>query len=191
MDEYKIYKDLINDVFKTSINLPENVFSDCYNNFLLEEFDWAMTEEFSEMLRQLANATNEPFVLTAVIEPSPSEYFNEFGFYNWIKIPTDVLENFYFEALGYSPEGSVADSVLYNSGKIVWIGPSAKWAIWGDRNYGTCILGYKMAYQIKSDQTKKNWKTIENALESWIKLSFRDQHVPKEFQRQMILNYKK
>lgn len=192
MNEYKMYRDLINNVIEPSINLPGNVFTDWYNNFLFEEFDWTMTEEFSEKLKQLAIETNEPFVLIAVLDPNPSEYyFNEFGYFNWIKIPTDVLDTFYFEAIEYPPEESVADSILYNSQKIVWTVPSAAWAIWGDRNYGICILGRKMGCQLESEQNLKNWKTVENALESWMKLSFENQDIPKKFKRQMVLNYKK
>lgn len=192
MDEYKIYKDLINNVFKTSINLPENVFRDCYNNFLFEEFDWAMTEEFSEKLKQLAIETNEPFILTAVLEPNPYEYyFNEFGYFNWAKIPTDVIDDFYFEVLEHSPAESIADSILYNSRKIVWTVPSAKWAIWGDRDYGVCILGCKVGCNLKVDQILHDWKTVEIALKSWIMLSFTDQNIPSGFQTKMILNYNK
>ena len=53
VDEYKKFINLINNVFKTSVDFPENIFRDCYNNFLFEEFDWTMTEEFSEKLKQL------------------------------------------------------------------------------------------------------------------------------------------
>ncbi len=192
VDEYKKYINLINNVFKTSVDLPENIFRDCYNNFLFEEFDWTMTEEFSEKLKQLTKETNDPFVLTAVIEPDPFDYYlNEFGYFNWFKIPTDELGKYYLEALMHYPEESVADSILYNSQKIVWIVPSAKWAIWGDRSYEICIFGCQVGYQIKNAHTLKTWETVENALEFWIKLSFKDQIISKDFRQQMIYNYKK
>ena len=188
MDEYKVYSDLINDVVETSINLPANVFRDG-KKFLFEDFDWVMTEEFSEKLKLLALETNEPFVLVAVLDPNPVEYYyKEFGYFNWIKVPTNFLNVIYFEALMHSPEESFADSILYNSKTVVWTVPSAKWAIWGDRDFGTCILGFREACQINSEHLD-SWKTVEDALEMWIKLSFRNQNVPKDFKRQMISNY--
>lgn len=148
--------------------------------------------QHAEKLKQLAIETNEQFVLIAVLEPNPYEYyFNEFGYFNWVKIPTDVLDDFYFEVLEHSPAESIADSILYNSQKIVWTVPSAKWAIWGDRDYGVCILGCKVGCDLKIDQIRHDWKSVENALESWIILSFKEQNIPKEFQMKMILNYSK
>lgn len=190
IEEFKKYSELIENAIKSPSDLPERVFSDGYNTFFFEEFDWAMTEEFSGVLMQLL--VNEPYLLIAVLEPNPSEYyFNEFGYFNWIRIPYNELDGIYYEALEYSPEGSIADSILYNSQKIVWTVPSAKWAIWGDRDYGVCILGCTEDYQIKSGESLKSWKTVEDALGSWMQLSFRDQNVPEEFKLQMISNYKK
>jgi hypothetical protein len=48
-----------------------------------------------------------------------------------------------------------------------------------------------MGFQIKNEQSLKSWETVENALEKWIKLSFREQNIPKEFKSQMIFNYNK
>lgn len=192
IDDFKKYSELIENVIKSPSDLPERVFSDEYNKFFFEEFDWAMTEEFSRSLKQLLVGTNEPYLLIAVLEPNPSEYyFNEFGYYNWLKMPYDVLDVFYFEVLEHSPEGSIADSILYNSQKIVWTVPTAKWAIWGDRDYGVCILGCTEDFHIKSEQSIKSWKTVEGALNSWMKLSFKNQNIPEEFKLQMISNYRK
>ena len=192
IDEFKKFSELIENVNKSTSDLPERVFCEGYNKFFFEEFDWTMTEEFSVRLKQLLVETNEPYLLIAVLEPNPSEYyFNEFGYYNWVKIPYNILDGFYYEAIEHSPEGSIADSILFNSKKIVWTVPSGKWAIWGDRNYGVCILGCTEDCQIISEQSFESWKTVEEALNSWMKLSFRAQNVPIEFKLKMISNYRK
>lgn len=182
MNEYNDNLKLISNVFRIELELPEQVFLENYDGFLFEEFDWTLNGEFWNVLQILARSTNDNYIITAVMEPSPVNYFyNEFGYFNWGKLPINLTSDKYLEFIESSPKDSEADSILYNSNIIIWTSPSMKWGIFGDRNYGVCIIAFKSGLDIGGlSSILKSWKTVEKALELLVPNNFVNQKVPKE-----------
>jgi hypothetical protein len=182
---------MANDIFYLERRLPKQVFREQFNHYLFEEFDWAMSEDFWDNICKLARKAKDDFVLTAVLDPDPVEYFHkEFHYYNWIKIPIGLPSDEYFAVLELGPEESPADAVLYNSYTVIWISPSMKWAIWAERNYGVCVLGSQDT-SIGNDllPVLKTWRPIDETVLSWVALNFMDQKLPKEIADTLVLNY--
>jgi hypothetical protein len=187
-DDFAQIKETLSKVFDLDQRLPKQVFRKKFGYFLFEEFDWAMTPEFWGTLQHLSKASNDDYVIVAVVDPDPQNYFyNEFGFYNWLKLPMTLSNMDYFFALETGPEESPADAILYNTRIIAWCSPSMKWAVWGERTYGTCIIGF-------SDEStaivpQGIWRSAEQALYDFIPVNFIKKQIPKEFSDALILNY--
>lgn len=191
IQQFNESKKMINAAFNTENELPEQVFSQSFKDFKFEEFDWAMDFEFWNTLKQLAFQTKDDFILVAVLDPNPIEYFyKEFKYYNWISLPIDLSVDEYYEILEYGPEESPADAILYNSRIVVWLSPSMKWAIWAEREYGICIVGF-------SDKDHLNnllplltsWRSIDETVLSWIEANFKNEELFQKFIKSLYLNY--
>lgn len=173
----------IEKTFLTNEGLPGRVFRRDFRWFAFEEFDWAMSGEFWPVIQELAQASGDTSLLMAVLDPEPEGYFKkEFGYYNWANIPISASRDNYWELLNAHPESSPADSFLVNSEKVVWLPHSAKWAIWGERSYGVCVLAVRERMQIGS------WHSVDWALEICMN-SFKNRVVPAEFAASLRLNF--
>lgn len=171
--------------FLTDRSLPDQVFYSDFKWFAFEEFDWAMSgTDFWAAIQRLAQASGDTSLLMAVLDPEPESYFKkEFGYYNWANIPISASRDDYWELLNAHPESSPADSFLANSEKVVWLPHSAKWAIWGERSYGVCVLAVCERMQIGS------WHDVDWALKTCLPYSFKNRVVPAEFAASLRLNF--
>ncbi|MBS2773238.1 hypothetical protein KFV09_17300 [Anoxybacillus rupiensis] len=182
---------MASNTFYIENRLPKQVFREQFNNFLFEEFDWTMDKDFWRTIEQLSRQTKDNYVLTAVLDPNPVEYFyKEFNYYNWMKLPVNLSPDEYLDVLELGPEESPADAVLYNSYTVIWLPPSMKWAIWGERSYGVCVLGLQDVNN-SADLLPilKNWRSIDETVLSWVGLNFVNQQLPQEIADIFFLNY--
>lgn len=182
---------LITSVFSTDRRLPDQVFNQVFRDFVFEEFDWAMSSEFWESIQQLAVLSNDSYILTAVLEPSPTDYFyHEFGYYNWFKLPVNITADDYWSVLQVGPKGSPVDAMLFNSNIVVWLSPSMKWAVWGERSYGICILAFKQGSKITTKTSVLgSWRSVNEALTDLLPINFEEKKIPKEFSASLLINY--
>lgn len=150
-----------------------------------------MEAEFWSTLQALARITNDDYVLIAVLDPNPVEYFYEqFGYVNWGTLPTDLTDDRYIAFLELNPQESMADSMLYNSNVVVWTSPSMKWGIFGERDYGTCILAFRNDFKLEnSSSILESWKPVEEIMRLWFPLNFANQNIPEEFIDTLRDNY--
>ncbi|NMO94916.1 hypothetical protein [Paenibacillus lemnae] len=185
--EFNIFQSLINQIIIDGFRLPNQVFQPPLNKFVFEEFDWSMSAEFWETIQSLALQSADSYVLMAVIEPNPIDYFyKEFGYYSWFKIPTTSSTDDYWSILELEPEGSPADAVVFNSDVVVWVSPSKSWAIWGERSHGVCVL----ATRNELDQLQlSTWRTVDKAINELIPLQYTNKKVPEDFSDLLTINY--
>lgn len=170
-EDYQIAFLLLNKVFHIQKKLPNQVFKTPFSGFLFQDFDWTLTKDFWDtFLSPLGNVFKDNYILTAVLDPDPIHYFHHnFGYYNMIKFPSNSTANEYWKNLEAGPENSPADAILYNSEIIVWIPPSANWAIWAERNHEICILAFASeSVQKLASPIAKNWKLPNNVINSSI-----------------------
>lgn len=190
--EFDELKELVSDMLFSDDNLPQQVFREQFSHYLFEEFDWAMSDEFWDTIQKLAEQAKDDFILTAVLNPHPvNYYYKEFGYFNWTKLPINLSADDYFNVLELGPNESPADAILFNSDTVVWLSPSGKWAIWGERAYGICVLALKEPTNtINSSLFLKTWRSIDNeAVMNWVGLNFKGRKVPKEVTDALYMNY--
>ncbi len=84
-----------------------------------------------------------------------------------------------------SPEESPADAIVFNSEVVVWLSPSMKWAIWGERSYGICIVG--LSEEISSYKSE-SCLTIDTAISDLVSLNFGN-IIPDEVVSKLLLHY--
>lgn len=193
MQEYNKVNTLIHTVFKTQGGgLPSQVFSDKFTCYRFLEFEEAMSHDFWPIIQELGRESNDPFIINAVLKPDPLEYFyKEFNYFNCTKLPINLSGEDYFSILEMGPEGYEADAMLYNSFTIVWVSPSMKWAIWGEREFGICIIAINDTDEsLKSMMDLDKFRSIKDAtVMDWIELNFRNFEVPKKIANMLIDNY--
>lgn len=181
---FEVNKQEIEKTFLINECLPERVFHEDFRWFAFEEFDWAMSGEFWLVIQELTQASGDTSLLMAVLDPEPEGYFKkEFGYYNWANISVSASRDDYWELLNAHPESSPADSFLANSEKVIWLPHSAKWAIWGERSYGVCVLAAHECMQIGS------WHDVDWALKNYFPNSFKNCVVPAEFAASLRLHF--
>ena len=92
---------LIKSVFEIYKNISNQVFKKQFSSFMFEEFDWAMSADFwNSFLKPMGVISQDDRILMAVLDPDPLNYFyNEFGYYNFVKFPINISGNKYFEIL--------------------------------------------------------------------------------------------
>ena len=185
-DFYK-YKELLSKVCNQDCGLPNQVFRKEFGCYLFNQFDNAMSDWGT--LQQLASVSKDEYIVTAVLDPKPMEYyFKEFGYFNWIKFPKNIENNEYWNALELGPENWPADSISNNSFTVVWFSPSMKWAIWGDRNYEVSILAFNNEEIFRSSLPfLKSWRKFDETVISWLELAFRE--LPVEIVKILKANY--
>ncbi|MDG0875585.1 hypothetical protein L5D93_25445 [Paenibacillus thiaminolyticus] len=178
---------LAEDMVLCDSRMPDQVFRDCFNKFRFEEFDWAMSADFWPFLQEIADKSHDPYIVMGVIEPSPTDYFcKEFGCYNWFQLPVNMSGGDYWSVLELAPGGSPADALLFNSDVVVWLSPSKKWAIWGERTHGLCVLATRT---IDSFQVNHSWRSADEALQGIIPMHFSNGIVPTDFAHTLRVNY--
>lgn len=193
--EKKVYYDIlkmIGKVFRIDNEFPGQVFQENYNDYLFEEFDWLMSSESWEVIKSLAQRSNDENIILAVLDPKPINYFyKEFGYFNWGKLPINLTDEEYFKFLEFSPKDSIADSILYNSNIVLWTSPSLKWGIFGQRDYETCVLAFnKESHFNDSLQFLRSWHKVEESLALWVPNTFQNQKIPKVFSNNLLKNYR-
>ncbi|MCL1698806.1 hypothetical protein [Lysinibacillus sp. Bpr_S20] len=189
--EFDELKKLIYSTFHFGRTFPEQVFEEEYKHFKFEEFDWTMSDEFWTTLKKLATKSKDDFVLVAVLEPNPEEYFyKEFQYYNWIKMPVWIDEDDYYDILEFGPKESPADAVLYNSSVMIWLSPSLEWAIWGEREFGVCVIAFNdTAVENKLIPDLITWHTLDDTVLAWIEMNFRNQRLYQKNIQALKINY--
>ncbi|MGJ7913750.1 hypothetical protein [Neobacillus sp. LXY-1] len=189
--EYIKLKKILEELFHLNKEIPDQVFQRGFNNYLFEQFDFIMSEEFWTTIRDLAEKSNDDFVVLAVLNPHPMDYYyKEFGYFNWLKLPIDISSVEFLNILNEGPPNYEADAIFINSFIIALFSPSKKWGIWADRNYEIAIIASDKEININLLPILDTWVPVEdNVVMDWTRFSFRHYKVPKSFSKKLRMNY--
>ena len=184
VDQFAHRKREVEAHFRVEQSLPEMVFREVPRCFKFQDFDWAISADFWPSAQALCRSSADASLLIAVLEPDPIHYYKkEFGYYNWAELSASASSEDYWTMLSCFPSESRADSILANSEKVVWLPPSKKWAIWGERSCEVCVLGGWYPAGLSS------WNSLEWALEMAMPNAFAGGAVPTGFAQQIRQNY--
>lgn len=188
--EFEELSQFVNSILKTESLIPEQVFKPIFGEYLFEEFDRTMSDEFWDTLQKLALLSGDSHIVVAVLQPSPTDYFyREFGYYNWFKIPSDLTRDDYWSVLELEPEGSPADALISNSEVVVWVSPSKKWAIWGERSAEICIMASNLNVNLGTEPTFLRWRSVDGAITKLRPSNFVNKSIPIEFIGSLKINF--
>ncbi|MCY9764815.1 hypothetical protein M5X06_30685 [Paenibacillus alvei] len=187
-DTYQFEKALrlVSNVFNSEERLPNQVFKVPFQNTVIIDFDHAMSSYFWNELEKLTDKCEDSFVIMAVLEPDPvNYYYKEFSKYNWCLFQKGTTVDEYWNTLKESPVDSPADAIVSNSEVVLWLPSSMKWAVWGERSYGICVLGFNEV----SDYKSESWFTMDRAITDLVSLNFKDNTVPEEVSSKLMKFY--
>ena len=171
-------------VFHCNATLPDQVFRKGCKFFRFESFDLAVSRAIWPVIQELAETSGDDSVLIAVLDPDPSSYFKKaFGYYNWADVPVSISSDAYVDLLNEHPEGSPADALNVTSRTMIWVPKSAKWAIWADRDWETCVVGFR------DDIPTTSLHGIRWALDIYLIYCFKYHTVPSDFRETFWSNY--
>ncbi|MCL6458433.1 MAG: hypothetical protein K6T85_10555 [Gorillibacterium sp.] len=185
--QFEETQDLITKTFNYEQRLPNQVFKVPFQKTVVLDFDHAMSYRFWNELEQLTELFGDSSVIMAVLDPHPVDYYyNEFSQYNWCVLQNGTTADEYWNMLEQGPEESPADAILFNSEVVVWLSSSMKWAIWGERSYGICVLGFT---DDNSDYKSESWFTMDKAITDLVSLNFKNYTVPEEIVSKLMKYY--
>lgn len=174
-------------MFNCEQRLPNQVYKVPFKRKVVIDFDDVMSPDFWIQLEKLIDLSNDSFVMMGVLDPDPVEYYySEFAYYNWCILQKGTTSDEYWNILEQGPAESPADAILFNSEVVMWLSSSMKWAIWGERSYGICILSFN---EDMSDCENESWFTMERAIIDLISLNFRNYTVPEEIVSKLMKFY--
>jgi len=168
-------KELINEVFNIDRILPNQVFRGGYANFKFTSSGWVMAlqadegKDFWDILKEIAAVTKDEYVIFAVLDSYPGNFFlREFAYNNWLKLPIDLSSMEYKNALfldAPSDEPGFLPSMTYCAESFFLTGSSMQWGIWIDADWEMCVLGLKEGVGAEPiSQITKDWKSLEEVL---------------------------
>lgn len=179
---------LVTKMFNYEQRLPNQVYKVPFEKTVVLDFDHAMSRHFWSELEELIGLSGDSFAIMAVLDPHPVDYYyNEFSQYNWCVLQKGATADEYWSMLEQGPEESPADSILINSEVVVWLSSTMKWAIWGERSYGICVLGFNDGDI--GDYECESWFTMGQAITDLVSLNFRNHTVPEEIASKLLKYY--
>lgn len=186
-DEFLKASQLVSNVVYQEERLPNQVFKAEFRKRVFLEFASTLSGDFWCELERLMDRFDDDFVILGVLDPHPvNYYYKEFARYNWCKLDKGTTYDEYWNALNQIPKDSPADTILFNSSVVVWLSSSMKWAIWGEYEYGICILSFN---EEMGDYTSDLWFTFDEAITDLVSLEFYSSGIPAEIMSKLKQNY--
>lgn len=196
-NKYKKMKKLIEETYFINKLLPNKIFKKTYNNFLCQEFDLIMCDEFWENIKKLSILSDDDKVIFGVLDPSPEYFYKYFGYYSIVELSTDIENEKISNLIEYAPKNNEADSIFSNSTIIICFPLSKKWAIYADRDFEISILAFEEDYIEPLKYFLSKWVSIEEAIDTFLYSLFevmpkflKTLNISKEdFKKTLIKNY--
>lgn len=185
--------ELINSVVDIQKSFPDQVFRDQFKIFVFDQFRIAVTPDFLPVLKQLAEVSSDNEIVIATIDLDKTGSLHRCSSHFFFKIPITLTQKEFWKLLYSQPS-----TCEFNCGRfelmaydVVWVPLSAKWAIWGSRDYEICILSFADAScRILAEDLIGEWGSVHEALEQLIVPVFsHGRSIPQEFRRAALLNY--
>jgi hypothetical protein len=125
----------------TQCRLPAQVFVDTSGTFLFFEFARAFGDGAWRLFTRLAREFGESVVRCRCLDPDAELYYRaNFGEAAQFSFAANGAAEAYVGQLHDWPPESIADAVAYRGDVVAWAGDSGRWACWGERASGLCVL---------------------------------------------------
>ncbi|GAC42257.1 hypothetical protein [Paenibacillus popilliae] len=189
--EFEKSFEIMEGMLKYKERLPKQIFKSPLDFFLICEIENAMGGPFENALKELAATSRDDYIIMGILDPDPvTYYYKEFGYYNWIHLPANMNEDYYWDMLNVEPKESPADTLVDNSYIMAWASPTNQWAIWGERDYGIAILGVnKKSIMRKRIPENEIWMEMGDDVAEIISLNFKKFILPQEIKETLFLHY--
>jgi len=197
-EEFARAQKVVDAVFDTKKDLPEQVFRGGFTNFRFEEFDWGTAnilgdKNIVDIFREISAITKDDFVVMAMRDlVRTREFYKEFGCYNWLKLPVDIVWKDYYEVLMLELDDE--STLVFNSHIFHWTGSSRQWGMWADWNFELCVFGLSEEADAESIlPILSDWGLIDFVTSNssdWSVVEYLDTTQP-YFKSEMAKNYSK
>ncbi|MEK4056429.1 hypothetical protein MHB84_22945 [Paenibacillus sp. FSL F4-0087] len=185
-EEFEKASRLVSKVICVDERLPNPVFKVSFPNKVVFDFDYVMSYQFWDELEKIMDTFGDSSVIMAVLDPDPvNYYYSEFSQYNWCVLQKGTTADEYWNILNQGPEESPADAILSNSEIVIWLSSSLNWAIWGERSYGICILGFN---DEMSKYSSDSCFSIDRAITDLVALNF-TKGIPEDVTNKLMKHY--
>lgn len=172
--------------------LPDQVFVRRPVAFYIIDFDQLWLEEFFEDAQRLTNRAGDESFTLAVLRPDPDHYYHtEFGKFPLARFSDADTPQRYINELHRDPGGSPADAIACNSNVILVYPASARWSIYGDRDWEIAIIAVMddaIEVNLRRDAQSLRLYTPAEAVNELLPLVYRGA-VPEDVKRSLGCNY--
>jgi len=124
------------------------VFQPNYVRFQFLDFDSFCSDKFWAMLQRFMEQSQDERASFVVLDPDPEHYFyRNFGRFGAMEFSREASAADYRRAIQAGPASSAADALSTNSEVLVWLPPSLRWVVWGERSPRTMVLACEAGFQ--------------------------------------------
>jgi hypothetical protein len=181
--EYDLAMIEMQSLIDTTLLLPEYVFKRKYAHHLFCDAAYFASNEFWRGIKKLCVLSQDEEVLIAI---NDRDVMGNLYSNNWIRITSDATVEEYESIMDHGPSGDSSDSAMF-SFHVAWMGKSGKWAIWGQREFGVCVVGLNSELMDFSDDI---WSPIDT---EWvigaISFEFPNFILPANVEKKLYENY--
>lgn len=189
-DEFATLRERATEIFRVDMRLPEQVFTDDFNDFFFLEFDVLLFREFWDVLAGCAQTCGDKEVSLIVHDPDPETYyFANFQRYGALRFERNATADDYKKSFLAEPADSPADALQYVASVVSWCGSSRQWGFWGERDLGVAIAGTRNRNIQWPQVAGVSWFDLNSALDNLIAPNFENEKIPREFAAKLRHNF--
>src|SRR5436305_220960 len=128
------------EIFKCDSVLPGPVFTSSLSNYCWIEFEFVLTSEFAELLRQCSHRSGDQRIWVICDEPYPQDNFGHSGV---AELSGNFVDDDYHEFLDRDMPSSRSISVRHIGSRLLFIGDSRLWAFYANRTVELAVGAQK------------------------------------------------
>ena len=172
-------------LFHCNATLPDQVFREGIDAFAFENFDLMLRDSFWPVVQELAEVSDDDSVLISVLDPDPSSFWKKhYGHYGSANIPVSISSCEFSDVLNKdSDKESPPGGLQLYANTVILVPQSAKWAIWGQRRWETCVVGFR------DEVPTGSLNGLRWALDIYLTYCFKYFTVPPDFAETFRSNY--
>jgi hypothetical protein len=127
-------------VINTDARLPAWPFSRRGGLTAVGQYGRLMGADFIPVLGALSKDHGDDKVFLVVVDPTPSYYVTNYGFYPGFELDVAGLTAGYWPGLSYEPGDDPTGAIAYTANDVAVVGSTGAWAVWGQRDWDVVLV---------------------------------------------------
>ncbi|MFN8075867.1 MAG: hypothetical protein U0Q15_10675 [Kineosporiaceae bacterium] len=138
--DFALIAGAVSHALQVDARLPEWTFTAESGKIDICQFGVCIEGPFGRILQHLVDEHGDVSVSLMVLSPEPEYYRQNYGSFPAFTIPAESVEEGYWDAVVYEPNGDPTGAVGYTANVVGIAGSSGMWAVWGERRWDIAMI---------------------------------------------------